>query len=106
MTSYTYIEFRAKQENQPIFYRSDSVYNSAEKFYNKEVMSYEDYHFVVPLTIIASFNRDAEIPLGPSIDYGFLAQLVEQLTLNHQVEGSSPSEPTSYVSKTAEMPFF
>lgn len=61
---------------------------------------------MVPLTIIASFNRDVAIPLEPSIEYGFLAQLVEQLTLNHQVEGSNPSEPTSYVIKTAEMPFF
>ncbi|SYX85310.1 protein of unknown function [Paenibacillus alvei] len=44
-------------------------------------------------------------PLNPVIN-GFLAQLVEQLTLNHQVEGSNPSEPTNYVIKTAENAVF
>lgn len=38
------------------------------------------------------------IPLGSSnitnLLVGFLAQLVKQLTLNHQVEGSNPSGPT------------
>ena len=43
---------------------------------------------------LAKVDVEGSSPLVRSISYGGVAQLVEQVTLNHWVHGSSPCTPT------------
>src|ERR1700738_859265 len=46
--------------------------------------------------------NDALLRRLPGLSSGRIAQLVEQMTLNHRVPGSSPGAPTIQSSRTAE----